>query len=377
MNTKFLKTLYTLVIVSLLLVACAAPTAAPTATAVPEEPTEVATDAPTETAAPAPTDTVAPKPAVKLTLAAYSTPAEAYEKIIPLFIAKWKAEHNQDVTFEKTFAGSGAQSRAVIGGLEADVVALALEGDVTNIAKADLIKRDWQAIAPKKGVVTTSITSFAVRKGNPKGIKDWADLAQPGLEILTPDPKTSGGAMWNILALYGAALRGKIKDVPAGDEAAATKFLVSVLKNVTALDKDARGSITNFETGNGDVAITYENEVTLGQQRGQDYELVIPSSTISIETPVAVVDVNSDKHGVTEVADAFVAFLFTKEAQEIFAQYGFRSSDPDVLKAVADKYPAVADLFTIGDQYGGWPTAKEKYFSETGIYYQAITEAQQ
>ena len=375
MNTKILKTLYTFVIASLLLVACAAPTPAPTATAVPEEPTAVEVQ-PTDTAAPAPTETTAPKPPVKLTLAAYSTPAEAYEKIIPLFIAHWKAEHNQDVTFEKTFAGSGAQSRAVIGGLEADIVALSLEGDVTNIAKADLIKRDWKAVAPKSGIVTTSVVGFAVRKGNPKGIKDWADLAQPGLEILTPDPKTSGGAQWNILALYGAALRGKIKDVPAGDEAAATKFLVSVLKNVTALDKDARGSITNFETGNGDVAITYENEVALGQQRGQDYELILPTSTISIETPVAVVDVNSDKHGVTEVADAFVQFIFSKEAQEIFAQYGFRSSDPDVLKATASQFPAITDLFTITDQYGGWPTAKEKYFSDTGIYYQAVTEAQ-
>lgn len=375
MNTKFLKTLYTLIIVSLLLVACAAPTAAPTATAVPEEPTAVEEAQPTDTAAPAATETVAPKPPVKLTLVAYSTPAEAYAEIIPLFVAYWKETHNQDVTFEQSYAGSGAQSRAVIGGLEADIVALSLEGDVTNIAKADLIKRDWQAVAPKNGIVHASIVGFAVRKGNPKGIKDWADLAQPGLEILTPDAKTSGGAQWNVFALYGAALRGKIKDVPANDEDAATKFLTSVLKNVTALDKDARGSITNFESGNGDLAITYENEVSLGQLRGQDYELVIPSSTILIENPVAVVDVYSDKHGVTEVADAFVQFIFTKPAQEIFSKYGFRSSDPEVLKAAGDKFPAIADLFTIGEQFGGWKN-KDKYFGDTGIYNTAITEAQ-
>ena len=375
MNTKLLKTLYVIIVISLLS-ACAAPTAVPTATAAPVVPTEVEAQA-TDTAAPAPTETVAAKPPVKLTLAAYSTPAEAYAKIIPLFVAYWKAQTGQDVTFEQSYAGSGAQSRAVIAGLEADVVALALEGDVSNIAKADLLKREWKTLAPNKAIVTTSLVAFAVRKGNPKGIKDWADLAKPGLEILTPDPKTSGGAQWNILALYGAALRGKITGVPANDDKAATAFLTSVLKNVTALDKDARSSITNFETGNGDVAITYENEVLLGQQRKQDYELVIPSSTISIETPVAVVDVNSDKHGVTEVADAFVNFLFTKEAQEIFAQYGFRSSDADVLKATASQYPAVTDLFTIGDQFGGWSKAKPIYFGDTGVYNQAIAEAQQ
>ena len=373
MKTKLLKTLSALLLVSVLLSACAAPTAAPTATAVPT----VEEVQPTDTVAPAPTDTVAPaKPAVKLTFAAYSTPAEAYAKIIPLFIAYWKETQNQDVTFEQSYAGSGAQSRAVIGGLEADIVALSLEGDVTNIAKADLIKRDWKTLAPKNAIVTTSVVGFAVRKGNPKGIKDWADLAKPGLEILTPDPKTSGGAQWNILALYGAALRGKITGVAANDEKAATAFLTSVLKNVTALDKDARGSITNFETGNGDVAITYENEVILGQQRKQDYELVLPSSTISIDTPVAVVDVNSDKHGVTDVADAFVKFIFTKAAQEIFAQYGFRSSDPDVLKATASQFPTVTDLFTIGDQFGGWSKAKPTYFGDTGVYNTAITAAQ-
>ncbi|HEX2696879.1 MAG TPA: sulfate ABC transporter substrate-binding protein, partial [Anaerolineales bacterium] len=313
---------------------------------------------------------------VKLTLAAYSTPSEAYAKIIPLFVADWKAKKNQDVTFEQSYGGSGAQSRAITGGLEADVAALSLEGDITSIVKAGLITRDWQSLAPNKAIVSTSVVAFAVRKGNPKNIHDWADLAQPGLQILTPDPKTSGGAQWNILALYGAALRGKVPGVAAGDEAAATKFLVSVLKNVIAFDKDARGSITNFESGNGDVAITYENEVLLGRQRGQDYELVIPSSTILIENPVAVVDVYSDKHGVTEVADAFVNFLFTKEAQQEFAKIGYRSTDPDVAAATASQFPKVSDLFTIGDEFGGWSQAKPKFFGDNGIYAQAIAEAQ-
>ena len=322
-----------------------------------------------------PSESATGKGAVKLTLAAYSTPSEAYGKIIPLFVNQWKSQNNQDVTFEESYGGSGAQSRAVIGGLEADVVALSLEGDVTNIVKAGLINRDWQS-APNKGIVTTSIVAFAVRKGNPKNIHDWADLAQPGLQVLTPDPKTSGGAQWNILALYGAALRGKISGVAANDEAAATKFLVSVLKNVTALDKDARSSITNFETGNGDVAITYENEVVLGKQSGKDYELVIPTSTILIENPVAVVDSYSDKHGTTEVADAFVKFLFTKDAQQIFAQSGFRPVDKDVASATASQFPKVDDLFTIGDVFGGWSSAKSKYFGDNGVYAQAIAEAQ-
>ncbi len=321
----------------------------------------------------APTQAV--KPPVKLTLGGYSTPREAYGKLIPIFAAQWKAKAGQAVTFEESYLGSGAQARAIVGGFEADITALSLEGDITTIVKAGLITHDWQT-APNKGIVTTSIVAFAVRKGNPKNIHDWADLAQPGLEILTPDPKSSGGAQWNILALYGAALRGKVEGVKAGDEDAATKFLEAVLKNVTVLDKDARSSITNFEAGVGDVAITYENEVRVGQKAGKDYELIIPRSTILIENPVAVVDSYVDKHGTREVAEAFVNFLFTKEAQEVFAQYGLRSVDSDVVKETASQYAVVEDLFTIGDVFGGWAKAKPKYFSDEGVYTKAITAVQ-
>jgi sulfate transport system substrate-binding protein len=223
-------------------------------------------------------------------------------------------------------------------------------------------------------MVSTSIVAFAVRKGNPQGIQDWDDLAKPGLKILTPDPKTSGGAQWNILALYGAALRGQVEGVPAGDQAAATEFLKSVLTNVIAFDKSARESITNFETGNGDVAITYENEVLVGQEAGQDYELIIPKSTILIENPVAVVDEYVDEHGTREAAEAFAAFLFTKQAQEVFARHGLRSLDSQVLAATSAQYPPVADLFTIGEQFGGWAEAGQEFFGEAGIYTQAITE---
>ena len=312
----------------------------------------------------------------KLILGAYTTPREAYGELIPIFAAQWKEKNGQEVTFEESYLGSGAQSRAIIEGFEADITALSLDGDVQKIADAGLITHDWHTL-PHNGMVSTSIVAFAVRKGNPKNIHDWADLAQPGLEILTPDPKTSGGARWNILALYGAALRGQVKGVAANDEAAATEFLKSVLKNVTVFDKGARESITNFEAGTGDVAITYENELLVGQQSGQDYELVIPTSTILIENPVSVVDEYVDKHGTREAAEAFVQFLFTKEAQEIFAKHGLRSLDTEVAAATQDQYPAVTDLFTIGDQFKGWEEATPKYFGDDGIYTKAIVEVQQ
>ena len=311
---------------------------------------------------------------VKLILGAYTTPREAYKELIPIFQKQWKEQTGQDVIFEESYLGSGAQSRAIVEGFEADIAALSLEADIDRIEKAGLIVHDWKS-GPYKGMISDSIVSFAVRPGNPEGIKDWADLAKPGLEILTPNPKTSGGAMWNVLALYGAAKRGFIEGVNPDDDVAAQEFLLSVLNNVTVMDKAARESITNFEKGIGDVAITYENEVLVGQQSGQVYDLVIPRSTILIENPVAVIDTYVDKHGTREVADAFVDFLFTKEAQEIFAKYGLRSVDPEVASATSNQYPAVEDLFTI-DYFGGWDKATPDFFSETGIFTQVISKVQ-
>jgi len=348
----FRRIIHSSVILAVLIVlaACAAPAATPA-----------------KEAAPA---TAGSPSALTLILGAYTTPREAYGKLIPIFKAQWQQEKGQAVTFEESYLGSGAQSRAIVEGFEADVTALSLEADVTRIAQAGLITHDWKN-NPTKGIVSTSVVVFAVRKGNPKQIKDWADLAKPGVQILTPNPKTSGGAMWNILALYGAALRGKVDGVPANDEAAASAFLTTVLKNVTVMDKGARESITNFEKGVGDVAITYENEVLVGQQSGQTYEMVIPRSSILIENPVAVVDTYVDKHGTRAAATAFVNFLFTKPAQEIFAQYGLRSVDAEVAKATADRYPPVADLFTIQD-LGGWDQATPRFFGENGLYTKAV-----
>lgn len=311
---------------------------------------------------------------VKLILGAYTTPREAYRELIPIFQKQWKEETGQEVIFEESYLGSGAQSRAIVEGFEADVAALSLEADINRIQQAGLITHDWKS-GLYKGMVSNSIVTFAVRPGNPQGIQDWADLAQPGLEILTPNPKTSGGAMWNILALYGAAKRGFVEGVPAEDDAAAQEFLLSVLKNVTVMDKGARESITNFEKGVGDLAITYENEVLVGQQSGQTYELVIPRSTILIENPVAVIDAYVDKHGTREAAEAFVEFLSTREAQEVFARYGLRSVDPEVAQATADQYPDVEDLFTI-EYFGGWEKATPEFFGENGVYVQTVSKVQ-
>ncbi len=311
---------------------------------------------------------------IKLILGAYTTPREAYRKIIPLFQTKWQQEHGQTVEFEESYQGSGAQSRAVVEGFEADVVALSLEADVTRLVTAKLITHDWQS-GPSKGIVSDSLVAFAVRPGNPKGIKDWADLAKPGVNILTPNPKTSGGAQWNIMALYGAAFRGQVDGVAKGDDAAAQAFLKAVLKNVTVLDKGARESITNFEKGVGDVAITYENEVLVGKQGGQKYDLVLPRSTILIENPVAVVDTYTDKHGTRAAAEAFVAFLYTPEVQKIFAEYGLRSVDQAVSAATAAQYPPVQDQWTI-QEFGGWKAVTPKFFGDDGIYSKLIAEVQ-
>lgn len=310
---------------------------------------------------------------VKLIFAAYTTPREAYRELIPIFQQQWKEKTGQTVVFEESYQGSGAQSRAVAEGFEADIVALSLEADVIRLENAGLVTHDWRS-KPFGGMVSTSVVAFAVREGNPKNIRDWADLAQPGLQILTPNPKTSGGAMWNILGLYGAAQRGHVPGFTA-DDTGAQAFLLAVLNNVTVMDKSARDSIVNFEKGIGDVAITYENEVLVGRQAGQGYELVLPSSTLQIDNPIAIVDMYADKHGTREVAEAFLSFLFSAEAQQIFAKYGLRSPDPVVAQATADTYPLIPDLFTIA-HFGGWPEATPTYFGENGIFFQTLSLAQ-
>jgi sulfate transport system substrate-binding protein len=219
-------------------------------------------------------------------------------------------------------------------------------------------------------MVTRSIVVIGVRKGNPKQIEDWDDLARKGVEVLTPDVRTSGGAMWNVAAIYGAALRGHAGE-QQGDKAAAVELLGAILANVKILDKGARESLLNFERGVGDAIITYENEILVGKTKGQDYEYVVPKSTILIENPVAVVGKYADQHGARKLADAFVAFLVTAEAQRAFTQFGLRPVSSEVAAEVATKFPKVPDLFTIQD-LGGWPAVQAELFDKRGGYDRAL-----
>jgi sulfate/thiosulfate transport system substrate-binding protein len=310
-----------------------------------------------------------------ITFAAYSTPREVYGKVISAFQAQWKEDHNdQQVIFQESYGGSTTQSENVINGFPADIVALSLAPDIDAITDAGLITHDWTD-APDGGMVSSSIVTFDVRPGNPKGIEDFDDLAQSGLEILTPDPAASGGARWNIVGAYGAAMRGHA-GVAKGDQAGAEKLLEGIFGNVTVLDKSARDSIKNFESGNGDVAITYENEILTARDAGLPDEMVIPPSTVLIENPVAVVDRNAEQHCVKPVADAFVDYLHTQESKDNYTSVGFlRSTDPAKAQKGGDGFPAVKDLFTVED-FGGWDKLNTDVFGDNGVFTQAFDAVQ-
>jgi sulfate transport system substrate-binding protein len=296
-----------------------------------------------------------PRPAaaqeVTLTLVAYSTPREAYEEIIPRFQA---TADGANVAFETSFAASTEQSRAVENGLPADIVALSLEPDVTRLIEPGLVAEDWNA-GDYRGMVTDSLVVFVVRPGNPKGIATWDDLVQEGVEVITPNPLTSGGARWNILAAWGAqAAQGK------SDEAA-TDYLRQLFAHVPVQDKSARESVATFAGGKGDVLLSYENEAITAQQKGEKLEFMVPPQTILIENPVAVVTESAHP----DAAAAFVAFLRTQEAQRIFGKHGYRPVVPEVLAEF--DYPAPEALVTIAD-LGGWPDATARFFDpDNGI----------
>ena len=300
---------------------------------------------------------------VELTLVTYAVTKAAYSKIIPNFVAKWKREKGQDVEIKESYGGSGSQTRAVIDGLPADVVALALAGDITKIEQAGLIKPGWEKESPNNSIVTRSVVALETRAGNPKKIKTWTDLVRPDVKLVTANPKTSGGAKWNFLALWGSVVKN------GGNDTQALKFVTDVFKNVVALPKDARESSDAFyKKGQGDVLINYENEVILAAQQGKtDTSYIIPPVNISIEGPVAVVDKNVDKHGNREVSEAFVKFLFTPEAQREFAKVGFRPVDQTVSKEVKSKFPYIAKLYTVGD-LGGWSGVQKKFFADGAIF---------
>lgn len=298
----------------------------------------------------------------EITLVSYAVTRAAYEKIVPQFTAKWKQEKNQNITFKQSYGGSGSQTRAVIDGLEADVVALALALDTKKIEQAKLIQPGWEKEAPNNAIVHKSVAALVTRAGNPKGIKTWADLAKPGVSVITANPKTSGGARWNFLGLWGSVTR------TGGNDAQALDFTTKVIKNAPVLPRDAReSSDVFFKQGQGDVLINYENEVILAAQNGEKLPYVVPDVNISIDNPVAVVDANVDKHGTREIAQAFVEYLYTPEAQREFAKVGFRPVDPTVAKEVTKQYVPIKTLFTAQD-LGGWDEIQKKFFADGAIF---------
>jgi sulfate/thiosulfate transport system substrate-binding protein len=296
----------------------------------------------------------------------YDPTRELYQDYNAAFAKYWKAKTGDDVKINQSHGGSGKQARAVIDGLEADVVTLALAGDVEQLhSKGNLIPADWQKRLPNNASPYTSTIVFLVRKGNPKGIKDWPDLAKEGVEVVTPNPKTSGGARWNYLAAWGYALKQ-----PGGSDATAKELVGKIYKNTKVLDTGARGSTTTFvERGIGDVLLAWESEAYLAvKELGADrVEIVAPSYSIVAEPPVALVDKVADKHGTRKVAQAYLEYLYTPEAQEIAARHHYRPT----LEAVAKKHEtelATVTLFQLKDYFGDWQKAQKTHFADGGMF---------
>jgi sulfate/thiosulfate transport system substrate-binding protein len=295
----------------------------------------------------------------------YDPTRELYDEYNAAFARHWKEKTGVTVTVKQSHGGSGKQARTVIDGLAADVVTLALAFDVDALAaQGKLIPANWQARLPHNSAPYTSTIVFLVRKGNPKKIRDWGDLARPGVSVITPNPKTSGGARWNYLAAWAWALKQ-----PGGNEASAEAFLGKLYKNVPVLDTGARGSLTTFaQRGIGDVFISWENEAFLAQdEMGKDkFEIVVPSISILAEPPVTVVDKNALRKGTAELARAYLEYLYSKEAQEIIAKHHYRPRDPEVAAKYANVFPKVK-LVTIAD-FGGWAKAQKEHFADGGRF---------
>ncbi|MDQ5908021.1 MAG: sulfate/thiosulfate transport system substrate-binding protein [Pseudomonadota bacterium] len=296
----------------------------------------------------------------------YDPTRELYQDFNAAFIKHWKAQTGETVTIQQSHGGAGKQARAVIDGLEADVVTLALAYDIDAIAeRAKLIPKDWQARLPNNSSPYTSTIVFLVRKGNPKAIKDWNDLVKPGVSVITPNPKTSGGARWNYLAAWGYALKQ-----PGSDDAKARDFVNRLYKNVTVLDSGARGSTTTFvERGIGDVFISWENEAFLAtKELGPDkFEIVVPSLSVLAEPPVTVIDKVVDKKGTRKVAEAYLQYLYSAEGQDLAGKHYYRPRDPQVAAQYASQFPKV-NLFTIDEVFGGWQQAQKTHFSDGGFF---------
>ncbi|TGJ98168.1 sulfate ABC transporter substrate-binding protein [Leptospira langatensis] len=302
---------------------------------------------------------------------------ELYEDVNKHFIDSWKKKTGKGLTIQQSHGGSGKQARAVIDGLEADVVTLALAYDIDSIVNnSGAISKEWEKEFPHHSVPYYSTIVFLVRKGNPKAIKDWDDIVKPGIGVITPNPKTSGGARWNYLAAWGFAKK------KYGTEAKATEFVKALYKNTSVLDTGARGSTTTFvQRGIGDVLLAWENEAELAISESKkanggnsQLEVVYPSASILAETPVAVVEKVTAKKGTTELAKAYLNFLYTKEGQEIVAKHFFRPNDAAVLKANASKFPKI-NLFDVRSIEGSWAAAHKKHFADGGLFDSIYGEA--
>ncbi|WP_310937280.1 sulfate ABC transporter substrate-binding protein [Clostridium sp. SHJSY1] len=302
---------------------------------------------------------------VELLNVSYDPTRELYSDYNESFAKYWKEKTGQEVTINQSHGGSGKQGRAVIQGLEADVVTLALSYDIDNISKSGLIDKEWQSKYSNNSSPYTSTIVFLVRKGNPKGIKDWNDLTKEGVSIITPNPKTSGGARWNYLAAWAYALKNN-----NGSEDSAKEFVSKLYKNVEVLASGARESTTTFvQNGIGDVLIAWENEAFLAiNELGPDeFEMVVPSISILAEPPVAVVDDVVEKRGTREVAQAYIDYLYSDEAQEIVAKNYYRPSNKKIANKYKDRFKDL-NLVTIDDTFGGWQEAQKKHFADGGIF---------
>jgi sulfate/thiosulfate transport system substrate-binding protein len=321
-------------------------------------------------AEPAEAPAAEPKPPIELLNVSYDPTREFYAEYNEAFTKHWKEETGQVVTFKQSHGGSGKQARAVIDGLKADVVTLALGYDIDAVVDAGVIDADWQQQFENNSSPYTSTIVFLVRKGNPKGIKDWDDLVKEGVEVITPNPKTSGGARWNYLAAWGYALKHN-----NNDEAKAQEFVGQLFKNVPVLDSGARGSTTTFvERQIGDVLLAWENEALLSlKEFGEDaFEIVTPSISILAEPPVAIVDKNVDANGTREAAEAYLQYLYSEEGQDLAGKHFFRPTLPAVAEKYADQYKAL-ELFQIDRDFGGWRAAQEKHFADGGVFDQIYT----
>jgi sulfate/thiosulfate transport system substrate-binding protein len=301
---------------------------------------------------------------VTLLNASYDPTRELYKDVNQAFAAQWKAQHGDTVAIQMSHGGSGKQARSVVDGLPADVVTLALAYDIDAVADHGLLAKDWQKRLPDNASPYTSTIVFLVRKGNPKGIKDWPDLLKPGVKVITPNPKTSGGARWNFLAAWGYALKQ-----PGGNEAKARAFVRDLYRQVPVLDTGARGATNTFaQRGIGDVLLAWENEALLSQRElGKDgFQIVLPSVSILAEPPVALVDKNVDQHGTREVAQAYLKFLYSPQGQELEAKHFYRPRSAEVAQKYAAQFPKV-NTFTI-DELGGWRQAQAKFFADGAIF---------